>query len=618
MADPIPPLYRPARLAALLAVVCALVGAGGAASAEAAVTCSFNSGALNIRSTAERDEARITRSGDDIVVGSGTTPVGCGTQPTVHNTHVIAHVDDSGGEAYFTIDLRGGPFSPGAVDEAGTSDEIDIQALMGAGDDRLYVWGGAGDDFWRLGRTAAGTGVNLNAGLETGPGEVPNSDVDLRDAELLVLLPGAGDDRVIASGGPEFAGPIPMGADINGGEGDDEIAGGSGHDKIQDGDGNDVVRGGSGDDDVAEWGPSRGDDSFDGGPGADSVAWVEFRQPMRVDMRLTDRQDTGAGGRDAIAAFERAYTSEGADVLIGTDGDEWLSGGDGDDQIAGLGGADRIDGGEGADTASYAAAPAGVAVDLSLTGDQVTGGAGIDRLMSVANLVGSPFADSLSGSIGDNRFEVRDGSGDTVNCGGGADSAIADVEGVDDIADCEAVDLDLRPDTRVDAGPQALSSDTTPAFGFSATKPGSTFECSLDGAAFVPCGASFAPGPVADGAHSVRVRARDLLGALDLTPAEHAFTVDATAPRIARARLSKRRRLSYRLSEAATVRIAIERRAARRKRFKRKATLTRNGAIGANALALARRLRKARRGTYRLTIVATDAAGNRSKRVRVR
>jgi hemolysin type calcium-binding protein len=623
MADPIPPLLRPSRLAPLLAVAVALVvAAAGPAPAEAAVNCSFNGGALTIQSTAEHDEARITRSGNDIVVSKGTTPVSCGTQATVFNTHVIAHQDASPGEAYFTVDLRGGPFSPGSVDEPGNSDEIDIQAIMGAGDDRLYVWGGPGADFWRLGQTANGAGLNLNADAD---GTSPNSDVDFRDVQLAVLLSGPGDDRVIASGGPEFTGPLPIRADVNGDTGDDEIATGSGADHITDGDGNDVVSGGANDDNIIEWGPVNGDDSFDGGPGDDGIGWADFNGDMRVDLRLTGRQDTGAGGRDAVTRFESAFTAAGNDVLIGTDANERLSTGDGDDLIAGLGGNDWISAGDGNDTASYATPPAGVTqgvtVDLSLVDvNQNTVGAGIDRLEGVANLIGSPFADVLSGSAGANRFEVRDGASDVVNCSGGADTAIADVEGTDDIADCEAVELDVRPDTKIESAPASLSNDTTPAFGFSATKQGSTFECSLDGSEFAPCGAAFAPGAVSDGAHSLRVRARDLLGARDLSPAEHAFSVDATAPRIARARMARGRRLAYRLSEKATVRIAIERctrvRGKRCKRFKKAAAITRSGATGANVA----RLRKVRTrgGHVRVTLRATDAAGNVSKRLRVR
>jgi Ca2+-binding RTX toxin-like protein len=596
----------------LVAVIalCALYAVVGAQRADAAVTCNFSSGALTILSGAEYDEARIVRSGDNILVSKGQTPVGCGLQATVHNTHVIAHVDNSGGETYFTIDLRGGPFTPGEVDGPGQGDDIDIQTQMGAGEDRLYVWGGPGPDFWRIGRTANGTGLNLNADVESAPGETPDSDVDLRDTELLVLLAGAGDDRVLASGGPEFEGPLSTRVEINGDEGDDQLAGGNGRDHFLDGPGDDAVSGGADNDTIAEYGPRGDNDAFSGGPGSDEIAWVDFNAPMRVDLRIAGRQDTGAGGRDVLTGFESASTSGGNDVLIGTDGDNDLSTGDGDDLVAGLGGADRIWAGDGNDTASYATPPAGVrqgvAVDLSKQGiDQDTRGAGIDKLDGIQNVIGSPFADELTGSLGNNRFEIRDGSGDTVSCSAGADTVVSDVEGTDSIDnDCETLDLDFRPDTQIDAGPASLTRDATPSFRFSATKQGSTFECSLDGGPFGPCDSAQTLAPMRDGAHSLRVRSRDMLGALDLSPAEAAFSVDTTAPRIARVRISSRGRLGFRLSEKATLKLAV--------RGSRKATIVRR-----SGAALSPRILKALARGGRVTLTATDLAGNRSKPVRL-
>jgi RTX calcium-binding nonapeptide repeat (4 copies) len=599
------------RFLATLVALCALYAAAGALPAEAAVTCNFNTGALTIQSSAAIDSATIVRSGDNIVVRDSQSAINCGTQATVHNTHVIAHSDNSGGESYFTIDLRGGPFTPGAPNEPGNTDEIDIQALMGEGDDRLYVYGGPGADFWRTGRTDNGfTGLNLNADIESAPSETPNSDVDLRDTELVVLMSGAGDDRVLAGGGPEFDGPLSTRVEINGEGGDDQLVGGNGPDHFLDGPGSDNVNGGAENDTIAEYGPVGEDDVFSGGPGSDQIAWADFQAPMRVDLRIAGRQDTGAGGKDLLTGFESATTSGGNDVLIGTDGDNDLDTGDGDDLVAGLGGADRIWAGPGNDTASYATPPAGVsqgvAVDLSKLGmDQDTGGAGVDKLDGVQNVIGSPFSDELTGNLADNRFEIRDGSGDRVTCAAGADTVVADVEGTDAInGECEAVQLDFRPDTRIDAAPASLTRDATPSFRFSATKQGATFECSLDRAAFGACPSEHTLARLRDGAHTLRVRSRDLLGALDLSPAERVFSIDTTRPRISRARVTGGR-FGFRLSEKASVKIAI-------RGSKKATTVKRSGA------ALSPRILKALARGGRVTLTATDRAGNRSKPVRLR
>jgi Ca2+-binding RTX toxin-like protein len=615
------PLCRVGRIGAGLLIAGALHLAGGVDAADADVTCSFSAGgALTIQSGQAIDSATIVRSGNDIVVKDNHTPVSCGGgQPTVLNTHVIAHADNSGGESYFTIDLRGGPFTPGQVNEPGNSDEIDIQAFMGAGPDRLYIWGSPGDDSWRLGRTANGVGVNLNAAQEAAPGETPNVDVDLRDAEMAVLLSGSGNDRIVANGGPELSGPLPFRADINADEGDDLVFAGSASGFITAGPGRDEVHGGEGSDWMSEYGPTGDDDVYDGGPGRDEISWGEFDASVRADLRLSGRQDTGAAGRDQLSSIEDATVFETyADaVLIGTDGDNELRTGDGNDLIAGLGGADRMQGADGNDTVSYATPPAGVgrgvSVDLTKVDlPQDTGGAGIDRLEEIANVIGSPFPDRLTGTQADNRFEIRDGNGDAVTCSAGADTVVADVEGTDPVgADCESVQFDFRPDTRIDAGPPSLSRNAAPSFRFASTKPGSTFECSLDGGPFGACDAAPVLS-VADGAHVLRVRARDLFGALDLSPAEHAFSVDTLAPRVTRTRLLKGKRLAYRLSEAATVKIAV-------KRGSRSRTLTREAVGGANGVGLARIIRplKASGRPYRVTLVASDRAGNRSRPVRI-
>jgi hypothetical protein len=619
ISSPAPPC-RTGTFAAGLLIAGALYMAGGIDAAQADVTCSFSAGgALTIQSGDPVDSATIVRSGNDIVVKDNHTPVSCGGQPTVFNTHVIAHSDNSGGESFFTVDLRGGPFTPGQVNEPGNSDEIDIQALMGAGPDRLYIWGGPADDSWRLGQTANGVGVNLNADQEAAPGETPNVDVDLRDAEMAVLLSGPGNDRVVANGGPEFSGPLPFRADINADEGDDLVLAGSASGFITAGPGRDEVHGGAGSDWMSEYGPTGDDDVYDGGPGRDEISWGEFDASVRADLRMTGRQDTGAAGRDQLSSIEDAAVFETyADaVLIGTDGDNELHTGDGNDLIAGLGGADRIRSIGGNDTASYATPPAavqqGVTVDLSKVDvPQDTGGAGIDRLEGIANVIGSPFADELRGSQVANRFEVRDGSGDTVACSAGADTVVADVEGTDPIsADCESVQFDFRPDTRIDAGPADLSRNAAPSFRFSTTKQGSTFECSLDGSPFRACGAVHTLPAVRDGVHVLRVRARDTLGALDLTPAERAFSVDTVAPRITRGRLSASKRLSYRLSERASVKITLA-------HGRRSRTLVRDAARGANRVSLARVVRRLKARSGRVTLVATDSAGNRSKPLRLR
>jgi hypothetical protein len=94
---------------------------------------------------------------------------------------------------------------------------------------------------------------------------------------------------------------------------------------------------------------------------------------------------------------------------------------------------------------------------------------------------------------------------------------------------------------------------------------------------------------------------------------------DRTAPVISSLTVSPRRfrvrtTFRYRLSEGGTVKFTIS-----RKGRGRIGSLTQQGMAGANKKRFERRIgkRRLRRGAYRLTVVATDAAGNRSRRKRV-
>ncbi|XXF75166.1 Ig-like domain-containing protein [Myxococcaceae bacterium GXIMD 01537] len=86
------------------------------------------------------------------------------------------------------------------------------------------------------------------------------------------------------------------------------------------------------------------------------------------------------------------------------------------------------------------------------------------------------------------------------------------------------------PDTTIVSGPAALTNSTSATFDFSSNESGVTYECSLDGAAFVACTDPRTFTGLADGNHTLAVRARDAAGNVDPTPATHAWTVDTSVP----------------------------------------------------------------------------------------
>jgi hypothetical protein len=106
------------------------------------------------------------------------------------------------------------------------------------------------------------------------------------------------------------------------------------------------------------------------------------------DATWTD--PTGSGGASAVMITSGVLPgnegSPGNDTFLSTPGDEAFNGKDGND------------------TVSYAPAPAGVTVDLSMAAAQITG-CGSDTLGSIENLIGSSHNDFFSGNGFDNAID---------------------------------------------------------------------------------------------------------------------------------------------------------------------------------------------------------------------
>ena len=174
------------------------------------------------------------------------------------------------------------------------------------------------------------------------------------------------------------------------------------------GDGNDnVLSGGKGDDFLVG---GAGNDTLNGDDGTDTVSYAAVG-PLGVNVNLDTGVATG-DGTDTITDVEN---------IIGSAYDDTLTGDGFDNVITGGAGNDMIDGGAGSDTASYQDAAVGVTVDLSIVVSQNTSGSGSDTLVSIENLEGSQFADTLIGDAGDNVLAGKLGN-DTLTGGGGADT----------------------------------------------------------------------------------------------------------------------------------------------------------------------------------------------------
>ena len=224
--------------------------------------------------------------------------------------------------------------------------------------------------------------------------------------------------------------------------GDDQLHGGAGFDTIQGGDGNDLLDGGA-DGDSMEGGA--GDDiyivdsTFDSvfenaGEGTDtvqtSITYSLATNPGRINIENLVLTGTAAINGTGNALSNVMTGNGAANTLNGGAGNDTLYGNDGNDTLIGGIGNDTLDGGAGVDTASYSTSAA-VNVNLALAGAQNTGGAGIDTLVSIENLLGSAFGDVLQGNGANNSLSggggndtLEGGSGDDMlNGGAGTDSA---------------------------------------------------------------------------------------------------------------------------------------------------------------------------------------------------
>ena len=86
------------------------------------------------------------------------------------------------------------------------------------------------------------------------------------------------------------------------------------------------------------------------------------------------------------------------------------------------------------------------------------------------------------------------------------------------------------PDTEIQGAPPALAGSRNASFEFGSPRPGSQFQCRLDGGDFNPCSSPHLLGDLPEGSHTFEVRAFDSKGNVDGSPAVYTWTVDVTAP----------------------------------------------------------------------------------------
>jgi RTX calcium-binding nonapeptide repeat (4 copies) len=268
--------------ALLLAFAASHADAGGSIAARATCAVAPETRTLTVTLSNEPggNGIEVGRQGEQVVITGGVDPIACAGGPvgvTAIDTIVVngtsGPVPSGGSLDYVNLRLDGGALGPGATDEGDGSSEIEVQLnFPNAG--IIQVIGGQAADAVVAGATGGGLGLNLNADEAT-----PDADVLFAAGApyAVRLIARGGDDRLTATGGPGFTGPLtgtPTNSfdlyEVEGGGGDDLIVGSPEDDRLKGGTGADTVRAGGGADEVILW-RDHAVDRARCGPGRDVV-----------------------------------------------------------------------------------------------------------------------------------------------------------------------------------------------------------------------------------------------------------------------------------------------------------------------------------------------------------
>lgn len=408
------------------------------------------------------DDTLLDTSGDDSISGYGGSDTitvtygqdivdggfGAGTEDTLIIDWSDAVLDsrvynDNGYQGWVDASIN-------FVDATRRVSILEIEHLdvrLGSGDDivngRSNSWdkidGGAGTDTWDDSFHTTAGAVSIDMGLMAMAGGQTLSDgTVVRNVEQASLILSLGDDSFSDHGA--F---------------DDRVSGHNGNDVFEISDGRDFVDGGAGTDTLwIKWGDATldvsvgratahvhthtdwndslrraqymrveslnvetgsGNDFFEATDGDDVIRSGKGRDEIRGN--LGNDQLYGGGGADVLTCWDgndMLFGGTGNDVIAAGDGDDLLNGGSGKDTLTGGGGGDELIGGRHRDTVVYTDSAAAVTVNLT-SGLGSGGDAAGDTFSSVEIVLGSNYADTISGNAANNA--LNGGLGDDTLVG---------------------------------------------------------------------------------------------------------------------------------------------------------------------------------------------------------
>ena len=257
------------------------------------------------------------------------------------------------------------------VEEGAPAGAASVIVNLGLDGSSLVVQGGSGNDDMHIAFTAAGWTVTDTAPLYGGGGCAnPVGQLDTvicpgeRNLALITVTGGAGDDELVIDGSVPNSAHVRMngsaGSDtLIGGDGDDVLEAGEnynspdfGHDTLIGNGGSDVLyadpggddlKGGPGNDLLVSAVPVCQGNTYDGGPGEDTVSYARSNAPLKVELGGSGGP-AGCGNLDQVLGDNESLEgSDGPDVLIGDNGNNSLLGHLGADTFIGKGGNDFIE-----------------------------------------------------------------------------------------------------------------------------------------------------------------------------------------------------------------------------------------------------------------------------------
>lgn len=377
-------------------------------------------------------------AGNSYLAGQGiTTGAGVGVTVNLNGAFSVGtavnNAGDAAGDSFSQVQkVTGSAFADVIIGNAnvntlngGAGD--DVLEGMGGGD---VLVGGAGSDTATYAHATSAVLADLgNTGLYATSGDAAGdtysgienltgstfNDTLYGDNNANVMEGGLGDDVIDGGGGYDTVSYASATGSVtvnlllgtaSGSQGNDSVVnieailGSAFADTLTGNDGDNIIDGGL------------GADTLNGGLGSDTLSYQSATSGVLVNMGT----GTYAQG-DSVTNFENLWGSNFADSLTGDGSDNVIEGGGGNDTLNG--GAN----GAGGDTVSYAHATGGVTVSLATATAQATGSAGNDTLSNFENLLGSDYADTLTGDA--NANVINGGLGNDILMGStGSDSLI--------------------------------------------------------------------------------------------------------------------------------------------------------------------------------------------------